>query len=306
MIIVNATKQLDTSDGIIQANFELTVKSGEFLTLFGPSGAGKTTLMRLIAGLDTPDSGYIEVDGEIWFDGKRSINIPPQKRSVGFVFQDYALFPTMSVRQNLLFAAQNDTQRTHVDTLLEMTELAAFSERLPATLSGGQKQRVALARALVRHPKILLLDEPLSALDPSMRQKLQDELSMIHDRLGVTTLLVSHDIAETVKLSDRLAAIEMGRIKNICSPMEFFTTHTFSGKLQLIGEVLKIEEESPIIIATLLVGSSIVKTIIGRDEGEKLRVGGHALISVKAFNPIVVPLNENQLSSSIERHNNDF
>ncbi len=292
MIIVNMTKQLNTVDGILQAHFELTINDGEFLTLFGPSGAGKTTLMRLVAGLETPDSGRIEVDGEVWFDSKRKINIPPQKRSVGFVFQDYALFPTMNVRQNLLFAAENNSGREYVDTLLEMTELTSLADRLPATLSGGQKQRVALARALVRHPKILLLDEPLSALDPAMRQKLQDELMMIHNRLGVTTLLVSHDIAETVKLSDRLAAIETGRVQRICTPMEFFTTHTLSGKLQLIGEVLKIEEESPIVIVTLLVGSSIIRTVVSQDEGKKLRLGEHALISVKAFNPIVIPLNE--------------
>ncbi|MGW8168595.1 MAG: sulfate/molybdate ABC transporter ATP-binding protein [Sulfurovaceae bacterium] len=295
MIIVNATKQLSTADGILQAHFELTINDSEFLTLFGPSGAGKTTLMRLIAGLETPDSGRIEVDGEVWFDSEFKINLPPQKRSVGFVFQDYALFPTMNVRQNLLFAAENNSGREYVDTLLELIELTSLADRLPATLSGGQKQRVALARALVRHPKILLLDEPLSALDPAMRQKLQDELIMIHDRLGVTTLLVSHDIAETVKLSDRLAAIEMGRVKRICTPMEFFTAHTLSGKLQLIGEVLKIEEESPIVIVTLLVGSSIVRTVVSQDEGEKLRLGEHALISVKAFNPIVIPLNEKQI-----------
>ncbi len=294
MIIVNVTKQLDTADGIIQAHFELTINDGEFFTLFGSSGAGKTTLMRLIAGLETPDNGRIEIDGEAWFDSERRINLPPQKRSVGFVFQDYALFPTMSIRQNLLFAAQNDEQRSYVETLLEMTELTTLSDRLPATLSGGQKQRVALARALVRRPKILLLDEPLSALDPAMRQKLQDELSMIHDRLGVTTLLVSHDIAETVKLSDHLVHIETGRVGRVCTPMEFFTTHTLSGKLQLIGEVLKIEEESPIIIVTLLIGSSIVRTVVNRDEGEKFRIGEHALISVKAFNPIVIPLSEEQ------------
>lgn len=292
MIIVDTTKQLDTADGILQAHFELAINDGEFLTLFGPSGAGKTTLMRLVAGLETPDNGRIEVDGEVWFDSKLKINLPPQKRSVGFVFQDYALFPTMNVRQNLLFAAENNSQRKYVDTLLEMIELTSLSERFPATLSGGQKQRVALARALVRHPKILLLDEPLSALDPAMRQKLQDELMMIHDRLGVTTLLVSHDIAETVKLSDRLAAIEMGRVKRTCTPIEFFTTHTLSGKLQLIGEVLKIEKESPIVIVTLLIGSSIIQTVVSRDEGERLQVGEHALISVKAFNPIVIPLNE--------------
>ncbi len=292
MIIVDTTKRLNTADGILQAHFELTINDSEFLTLFGPSGAGKTTLMRLIAGLETPDSGRIEVDGEVWFDSELKINLPPQKRSVGFVFQDYALFPTMNVRQNLLFAAENNSGRKYVDTLLEMTELTSLATRLPATLSGGQKQRVALARALVRNPKILLLDEPLSALDPAMRQKLQDELMVIHNRLRVTTLLVSHDIAETVKLSDRLAAIEMGHVNRVCAPIEFFTAHTLSGKLQLIGEVLKIEEEAPVVIVTLLVGSSIVRTVVSHDEGEKLRLGEHALISVKAFNPIVIPLNE--------------
>ena len=140
--------------------------------------------MRLIAGLETPDSGVIDVDGEVWFDSGKKINLPPQRRSIGFVFQDYALFPTMSVRDNLLFAAETAQQRHNVDELLELIELTNLAQRLPATLSGGQKQRVALARALVRHPKILLLDEPLSALDPSMRQKLQDELALIHERSG--------------------------------------------------------------------------------------------------------------------------
>jgi len=290
MITVNITKHLDTAEGALNAVFELEIHDGEFLTLFGPSGAGKTTLMRLIAGLETPDSGLIEVDGEVWFDSHKKINLPPQKRSIGFVFQDYALFPTMSVRENLLFAAETAQQRRNVDELLELIELTNLAHRLPNTLSGGQKQRVALGRALVRHPKILLLDEPLSALDPSMRQKLQDELSLIHSRLGVTTLLVSHDISETVKLSDRLAAIELGRIKRICTPMEFFSPHTLSGKLQLIGEVLKIEEDYPVVIVTLLVGSSVVRTVLSSGEASELSVGGHAIISTKAFNPILIPL----------------
>lgn len=290
MIAVNINKRLDTAEGPINALFDLTINDGEFLTLFGASGAGKTTLMRMIAGLEKPDSGTIEVDGEIWFDSTKKINLPPQKRSIGFVFQDYALFPTMSVRENLLFAAENDEQKSFVDSLIEMVELKALSHRRPDTLSGGQKQRAALARALVRHPKILLLDEPLSALDPSMRQKLQDELSLIHERLGVTTLLVSHDIAETVKLSDRLAHVEAGHIKRLCSPMEFFSPQSLSGKLQLVGEVLKIEEDSPVFIITLLVGSSIVRTVASSQEAVSLKVGNHAIISSKAFNPILIPL----------------
>lgn len=290
MITVNITKHLESAEGGLNAVFELEIHRGEFLTLFGPSGAGKTTLMRLIAGLETPDSGVIEVDGEVWFDSGKKINLPPQRRSIGFVFQDYALFPTMSVRDNLLFAAESAQQRHNVDELLELIELTNLAHRFPSTLSGGQKQRVALARALVRHPKILLLDEPLSALDPTMRQKLQDELALIHERLGVTTLLVSHDIAETVKLSDRLASIELGRIVRIAKPMEFFSSQTLSGKLQLIGEVLKIEMDAPAVIVTLLVGSGIVRTVVSSTEASALCVGGHAIISAKAFNPILIPI----------------
>lgn len=290
MIRLNITKHLDSAEGALNAHFELNIHDGEFLTLFGPSGAGKTTLLRLIAGLETPNSGIIEVDGEVWFDSVKKINLPPQKRSIGFVFQDYALFPTMSVRENLLFAADNTEQRHNADELLELVELTNLAHRIPATLSGGQKQRVALARALVRHPKILLLDEPLSALDTSMRQKLQDEIALVHERLGVTTLLVSHDIAETVKLSDRLASVELGKIVRIADPMEFFSPQTLSGKLQLIGEVLKIEKDFPAVIVTLLIGSSVVRTVLSSTEASELKVGGHAIISTKAFNPILIPL----------------
>ncbi|HEX5711304.1 MAG TPA: ATP-binding cassette domain-containing protein [Sulfuricurvum sp.] len=290
MITINITKHLDTAEGPLDAHFDLTINNNEFLTLFGPSGSGKTTLMRLIAGLDTPDSGTIAVDGEIWFDSTRNINLTPQKRSVGFVFQDYALFPTMSVKQNLLFAADTAEQRANVEELIELVELKALENRRPDTLSGGQKQRVALARALIRHPKILLLDEPLSALDPIMRQKLQDELALIHERLGVTTVLVSHDIAETVKLSDRMASLELGKIIRIATPMEFFSPQTLSGKLQLIGEVLKIEKDFPAVIVTLLVGSSVVRTVVSSSEASGLCVGGHAIISTKAFNPILIPI----------------
>ncbi len=290
MISINITKDLNTADGALEAHFNLDINENEFLTLFGSSGAGKTTLMRLIAGLEKPKSGRIEVHGEVWFDSVKRINLPPQKRSVGFVFQDYALFPTMSVKENLLFAAENNEQRKNVDQLIEMIELTSLANRLPYSLSGGQKQRVALARALVRQPKILLLDEPLSALDPAMRQKLQNELALLHNKLGVTTLLVSHDIAETVKLSNRLASVVTGRIVKVCPPMDFFTSHTLSGKLQLIGEVLKIEEDFPITVVTLLVGSSVVKTVISCMEAEQFQIGSQAIISSKAFNPILMPV----------------
>ena len=290
MISINITKKLDTADGPIEAHFKLELQEREFLTLFGASGAGKTTLMRMIAGLEKPESGTIEVNGETWFDSKKKIDLAPQKRKVGFVFQDYALFPTMSVRENLLFAAENEDQKKNIDTLIEMVELTSLSNRFPHSLSGGQKQRVALARALVRQPKILLLDEPLSALDPQMRQKLQNELAFIHKKLAVTTLLVSHDVAETVKLSDRLAHVEAGQIIKVCHPMEFFSSQSLSGKLQFVAEVLKIEEDYPIAVVTLLIGSSIVKTVITSEESREFQISSQAIVASKAFNPILMPI----------------
>lgn len=290
MIFINITKHLESAEGTINAVFELEITDGEFLTLFGPSGAGKTTLLRMIAGLEQPDSGKIEVDDEIWFDSTQRINLPPQKRNIGFVFQDYALFPTMSVRENLLFAASSESSKFFVDELLELTALSNLSHRRPDSLSGGQKQRVALARALVRQPKILLLDEPLSALDSAMRLKLQDELSLIHTRLGVTTLLVSHDIAETVKLSNRLAQIEAGKIIRIAKPLEIFNTHALSGKLQFVGEILSIQYDAPIYLITLLVGHSIVKTVVSAEEAESLKIGEKTIVASKAFNPILMAM----------------
>jgi molybdate transport system ATP-binding protein len=290
MIFINITKSLYSAEGHIEASFELQIDDGEFITLFGPSGAGKTTLLRMIAGLEKPDSGTIRVDNEIWFDSVQRINLPPQKRSIGFVFQDYALFPTMSVRDNLLFAASSNGSKFFIDELLELTELTNLSHRRPETLSGGQKQRVALARALVRKPKILLLDEPLSALDSTMRLKLQDELALIHTRLGVTTLLVSHDIAETVKLSSRLAQIESGTIVRIAKPLELFSNHALSGKLQFVGEILSIQYDAPVYVITLLVGHSVVKTVVSSHEVQSLKIGEKTMIASKAFNPILMPI----------------
>lgn len=290
MIFINIKKKLHTAEGYVEASFELEIDDGEFLTLFGPSGAGKTTLLRMIAGLEKPDSGIIRVDTTIWFDSTQKINLPPQKRSIGFVFQDYALFPTMRVYENLLFAASEQTEKSFIDELLELTELSNLAHRFPDTLSGGQKQRVALVRALVRQPKILLLDEPLSALDSAMRLKLQNELALIHTRLNITTLLVSHDIAETVKLSSRMAQIESGTIVHIAKPLEFFSSNTLSGKLNLIGDVLAIQYDAPIYVVTLLVGQSVVKTVVGKQEVQLLQVGEKSIISSKAFNPILMPI----------------
>jgi len=193
MIELSVKKRLLSAEGSLELRFETIIEEGEFVALFGESGAGKTTILRMIAGLETPDSGHIIVNGTPWFDSQKRINLPPAKRPIGFVFQDYALFPNMSVKENLRFALQKGDNPAIIDELLDTIALRELADRLPSQLSGGQQQRVAMARALVRRPRLLLLDEPLSALDHAMRHKLQDELAKLHQHFNLTTILVSHD-----------------------------------------------------------------------------------------------------------------
>ena len=236
-------KRLHSADGEIDLDVDVALAEGEFVTLFGQSGAGKTTLLRMLAGLTVPDRGHIAVGGEVWFDSEQHIDLPPQRREIGLVFQDYALFPNMTVRQNLAFALADKKQGIRVDELIDMMQLGALQQRLPVTLSGGQKQRVALARALVRRPKLLLLDEPFSALDAETRIRLQDEILRLHRNFGLTTLIVSHDLGEVYKLSDRVLLIERGSISRNGLPAAVFNDRQVSGKFQFIGEVLAIEPE---------------------------------------------------------------
>lgn len=175
------------------------LEDGVFLGITGPSGSGKTTLLRCLAGLETPDSGRIEVDGEIWYDTTKKLSLPPQKRSVGMVFQDYALFPHLSVLGNLLYA---NPDRESALAMLELVELSDRAEYLPAELSGGQKQRTALARALMRNPKLLLLDEPLSAVDEDLREELGDQIRRIQKSIACNAVLVSHNRNEVARLCD--------------------------------------------------------------------------------------------------------
>lgn len=290
MIEISLTKKLDTSLGLIKAVYDMKIEKGEFVTIFGSSGAGKTTLLRLMAGLENDAYGKIVVDGKVWFDSDKKINLPPQERSVGFVFQEYALFPTMSVKENLLFALRKGDDRKIVDEMMELIELGELANRTPHTLSGGQKQRVALARALVRRPDILLLDEPLSALDHTMRVKLQDELAMIHKKVGISTLLVSHDPSEAVKLSSRLMVIEAGCVTYNGEPLRYFSPHTTSGKVEIVGEVLSLVEDFPVTIAHILVANKVVQVVITQEEGQKLTIGSKVILSSKGFNSLVIPL----------------
>ena len=196
MMDIFVEKTLRAPGGEMTLRVKEHLPAHQLIGLFGKSGAGKTSLLRTLAGLLQPDAGKIVVDGATWLDTAAGINRPPQKRQVGLVFQDYALFPNMTVRENLAFALAKGQDPRIVADLVALSELGDLQHQRPIQLSGGQQQRVALARALVHRPRLLLLDEPLSALDLEMRQKLQQYLLRVHREYQLTTMLISHDPAE--------------------------------------------------------------------------------------------------------------
>ncbi len=290
MIKIDIKKSLFTADGIIDLTINKEIKQGEFVTLFGKSGSGKTTFLRILAGLETPQSGKIVVDDEVWFDSSKKINIPVQKRNIGFVFQDYALFPNMCVRRNLEFALKNKKEIHKVDEILKIMEIENLSNMKPENLSGGQKQRVALARTLMTNPKILLLDEPLSALDNSLRLKLQEELAFIHNKFNITSILVSHDISEVFKLSNRVLKISLGKIIEDETPSKLFSNQNISGKFKIVGDILNIKKSDILYIVDVLANNEIIKVTAVEDEIKNLKIGDKLLLSSKAFNPILMKI----------------
>lgn len=238
----------------LSATFDLsvaeTIKKGELVALYGPSGSGKTTLLRLLAGLTRPDRGNIRSEGERWVDVKHSTFLGPQRRPIGMVFQEYALFPRMTVEENLRFALAPGQSAEMVTTLLDRTELTAVRDQYPATLSGGQRQRTALARALVQRPRLLLLDEPLSALDPVLRLRLGQLLRELHETYELSTLLVSHDQAEIARFADRVWLLENGRLSRSGTPAEVFGITD-----RLRGVVVEIRDATTIV----LVGGALLE-----------------------------------------------
>jgi molybdate transport system ATP-binding protein len=226
-------KALHTAAGPRILDVRLTLAPGELLAISGPSGAGKTTLLRLLAGLDRPDGGFIQAASQTWYSQERRQWLPPQQRQLGFVFQDYALFPNMTVRENLAFAANGQPQPARIiSELLESLELTELAARRPAVLSGGQQQRVALARALARRPRLLLLDEPLAALDLPTRLRLQQVLADVHRQFELTTILISHDPAEIIRLADRVLEVELGQVRRVDPPVALATP------ARVVGHVL--------------------------------------------------------------------
>jgi putative spermidine/putrescine transport system ATP-binding protein len=220
---------------LVVKNLNLDIARGEFLTMLGPSGSGKTTCLMMLAGFEPA------THGEIYLNDRPINNVPPHKRGIGMVFQNYALFPHMTVAENLAFPLQvrgmeKSEQETKVKRALEMVELGSFGNRRPAQLSGGQQQRVAVARALVFDPELVLMDEPLGALDKQLREQMQYEIKHIHENLGVTVVYVTHDQTEALTMSDRVAVFNDGVIQQLSSPDVLYENPQNSFVAQFIGE----------------------------------------------------------------------
>ena len=215
MIKINIRKKLISEENPLIIDINTNIESQSFVGLFGKSGAGKTSILKILIGVMNPDEGEILIDNKVIFSSAKKINIPTQKRGIGMVFQDYALFPHLNVYKNIGFGLKNKKNKNAIDEIIKLMELKNIYHLYPHQLSGGQKQRVALARAIICNDnKILLLDEPLSALDNETREKLQNEIINWHKYFNLTTILVSHNINEIHKLSNRVLRIQDGKIIN--------------------------------------------------------------------------------------------
>lgn len=252
----------------------LSLAKGQILAITGPSGAGKTTLLRQIAGLLTPETGKITFGNEVWLDSSKQKSVVPQLRNIGFVFQDYALFPHLTVEENLLFGLPKGSDRTIVEDLLTATELSNLANRKPNQLSGGQQQRVALARALVRKPDLMLLDEPFAALDYDMRYHLQDMLLKFHQQHHFTMIIVTHDIGEIFRLADEVAIIENGKIIRQGTPTEVYANdQSQSGDFVIFGEVLSCVIQSDQLLVSALVENKVRQLTLPLDLSSEMIPG---------------------------------
>lgn len=261
--VTNLVKRFGAVTAVDGVSFE--VRQGEFISLLGPSGCGKTTTLRCIGGYETPTEGTIEVAGRVVND------VPIHRRDVGMVFQNYALFPHKTVAENVGFALKmrgvsKDARRARVSEALELVELPSYEDRYPAQLSGGQRQRVAVARALIHGPSVLLLDEPLASLDRKLRQSMRVELKLIQEKVGISTIFVTHDQEEALVMSDRIAVMEGGRIHQLDSPSEIYHRPATSFVATFIGETNFLEGEVTAVEANLA----------------RVRVAGDRVITVEA------------------------
>jgi putative spermidine/putrescine transport system ATP-binding protein len=247
-------------------NLDLTIGKGEFVSMLGPSGSGKTTLLMLLAGFERPTGGTVSVDG------KRIDQLPPHKRNMGVVFQNYALFPHMTIAENVAFPLKmrglsKSEMQDRVKRALDMVQLGTMLERKPSQLSGGQQQRVALARALVFEPEVVLMDEPLGALDKQLRERMQLDIRELHHRLGLTIVFVTHDQSEALTMSDRIAVFNRGKIEQIGTPSQIYDHPATQFVAEFIGETNLIDGK----VSGALNGQTQIRLSNGQDIRLSLR-----------------------------------
>jgi len=283
-------KRLLGSDGNFLLQVDKHVNFGEFIALFGKSGVGKTSILRILSGLDSADSGYIRVGDRVWLDTSKNICLPPQKRRIGFVFQNYALFPHLNAYDNICFGLRDKKDRDFVDELINLMDLTPLKKSRINSLSGGQSQRVALARALVCRPQILLLDEPFSALDSAMRLALQEELANIHRHFHLTTLLVSHNLSEVFSLASRSLVIKSGQVVRDGSNESVFIQKRLSARIKLSGEIINIESNELTSIISILCGNDVLKVVYDPLSAAEFSIGEQVVLATKAFSPVLYKL----------------
>lgn len=291
-------------DGVtlVVKDLNLTIAKGEFVTMLGPSGSGKTTCLMMLAGFETA------TNGEIMLDGQNINMVPPHLRGIGMVFQNYALFPHMTVGENLSFPLEvrgmsKSDREQKIKNALDMVQMGSFIARRPAQLSGGQQQRIALARALVFDPKLVLMDEPLGALDKQLREHMQFEIKHLHESLGITVVYVTHDQSEALTMSDRIAVFNDGRIQQLAPPSDLYERPDNSFVAQFIGENNKlpgtIEELSgDKALVKLATGELIDATPVNvRDKGQK------TMVSIRPerveFKPEMMPPGAHTISADV-------
>jgi molybdate transport system ATP-binding protein len=275
------------NDFVLDVSFD--IPRGKITALFGPSGAGKSSILRLISGLEKAEGGFITNRTEVWFDKSQGINLHPQQRSVGFVFQDYALFPHMTVEKNVAYGVKEKWRRNEIKDLIAIAGLSGYEQYYPTQLSGGQKQRVSLMRAIARKPDILLLDEPFSALDWQTRIKLQEDVKNIIKQFNVTTLYVTHDVTEVYKLANNVIVLESGKEVKRGTPEEVFLGKRLSTRVQVTGKVVGIEHDSIMASVTIIHADQFFKTLIDTEELKSLnlQIGDDVIVGVKSSDVIL-------------------
>lgn len=265
------------------------IPQGKIIALFGPSGAGKSSTLRIISGLEKADEGTISHREDMWFDKAQRIHLPPQQRSIGFVFQDFALFPHLTVEKNVAYGIKEKKRLKEIKDFIALVGLSGYERHYPHQLSGGQKQRVALIRALARRPELLLLDEPLSALDWETRRQLQDDLKRIIREFYATTIFVAHDITEVYKLADYVIVLDLGRVVKQGTPEEIFLGKKLSTRIQIVGKVVHIETDSIMASVTVMHEDQYFKTLIDNEDvcQMNLKIGDDVVIGAKSSDVIL-------------------